>query len=509
MLKEAKNISILIFMIILAFYLPLILTPLFDLDEGAFSEATREMLVGKDYITTYLNGHLRFAKPILIYWCQLLSIKTFGINEFAFRLPSAIAATFWAFGIYFFTKKIKGEKIAFFASIFMILSLQVNIIAKAAIADSLLNLFITCEMFCIYLFYMQNSKKYLYFTYAFMALGFLTKGPIAILIPFVVSFLFFTIKGRFKDWVKSIIDIKGILIFVAISLPWYGAEYWAQGKAFIDGFFLKNNIGRFDSAMQNHKGSIFYFVPVFLLGMMPYTPYALKSVSRIKEYLKSDLELYLYLWFIFVFLFFSLSGTKLPHYIVYGYTPIFILSAICVKFDIKKEWFVYPLLILLVLLFFTPDLGFLFKSFIKDKFTVSVMSNIYESFGLMYRAIIGIMIITLLLLWKKANKYIFLIGIGFIMIITINFAVLPSYGNMMQEPIKKAAILARKRGYKDIIMYNTFTPSFDVYYRGLVKRKSPESGDIVFTKTPDIKKFSQYKILYKKNGFALIKVIKK
>ena len=72
---EKKAIPILLFFILIAFFIPLSLAPLFDLDEGAFSEATREMLVGKDYITTYLNGELRFDKPILIYWFQLLSVK--------------------------------------------------------------------------------------------------------------------------------------------------------------------------------------------------------------------------------------------------------------------------------------------------------------------------------------------------------------------------------------------------------------------------------------------------
>jgi len=156
--KEKKAIPILLFFILIAFFIPLSLAPLFDLDEGAFSEATREMLVGKDYITTYLNGELRFDKPILIYWFQLLSVKTFGLNEFALRFPSAIAGAFWAGGIYLFSKKLFNTKIAFFATLFMISSLQINMIAKASIADSLLNLCIALSMFGIYLFFHNSSN---------------------------------------------------------------------------------------------------------------------------------------------------------------------------------------------------------------------------------------------------------------------------------------------------------------------------------------------------------------
>lgn len=120
MIKTPNYLYLLFGFILISSFIPLGLTPLFDLDEGAFSEATREMLIGKDYITTYLNGELRFDKPILIYWLQLLSVKIFGINEFAFRLPSAIAASLWAIVVYLFTSKFLDKKKGFFAALFLI-----------------------------------------------------------------------------------------------------------------------------------------------------------------------------------------------------------------------------------------------------------------------------------------------------------------------------------------------------------------------------------------------------
>ncbi len=153
----SRYLTIIVAFIAVAFFIPLGVAPLFDLDEGAFSEATREMLVGGDYITTYLNGELRFDKPILIYWLQLLSIKIFGINEFAFRLPSAIAGTLWALATFRFTTKFFNEKVAFFATLLMVSSLQINLIAKASIADALLNLFIALSMFAIYRYYRYDD----------------------------------------------------------------------------------------------------------------------------------------------------------------------------------------------------------------------------------------------------------------------------------------------------------------------------------------------------------------
>jgi len=502
---EKNGVPILLFFIILAFFIPLPLAPLFDLDEGAFSEATREMLVGHDYITTYLNGELRFDKPILIYWFQLLSVKIFGLNEFALRLPSAVSGAFWAGAIYIFTKRVWDSKIAFWATIFMISSLQINMIAKASIADSLLNLFITLSMFGIYLFFQTREKRYIYWTFLFVALGTLTKGPVAIMIPLIVSLILFAIRREFRLWLRMVFNPIGILIFVVVALPWYIAEYMAQGDAFIDGFFLKHNLSRFSSAMEHHKGSIFYFIPVLIVGVMPFTYFAIKAIGKFKSYLKDDLKLYLFIWFAFVFVFFSLSGTKLPHYIIYGYTPLFILSALYID-NFSKKWLLYPLIGFLTLLLFLPDIATLFRDDIRDKLAVVLIDNAYATFDIWYRIyLLALIAFLIFMLIRSIKKESLLLGIALVMVIVVNYIVIPTYGKLMQQPIKEAGLLAKNRRYKDIIMYKVNTPSFNVYYEGLVLKEKPKVGDIVFTKVTKLKDFKAYQRLYRKNGFALIK----
>ncbi len=505
---ERNYITILLFFIAIAFFIPLGFAPLFDLDEGAFSEATREMLVSGDYITTYLNGNLRFDKPILIYWLQLISVKSFGLNEIALRLPSAIASSVWAFSIYFFTKRVIDTKIAFFATIFMVSSLQINIIAKASIADALLNMFIALSMFMLYYYFKYRDKKYIYLTFLFVALGTLTKGPVAIMIPLIVTLIFFTIKGEFKEWLRVIFNPIGILIFIAVALPWYVAEYMAQGEAFIDGFFLKHNLSRFSSPMEHHSGNILYFIPVLIIGVMPFTYFILKAIKSFKNYFRDDLKLYLAIWFAFVFIFFSLSGTKLPHYIIYGYTPIFILGALYIREDFNKKYLIYPLLALLTLLLFLPDIATIFKSDIRDKLAVILIDNAYDSFDIIYRlSIIALIIFSIFLLIKSIKRDYIILGVGFNMVVLVNFIAIPTYGKLMQEPIKEAGLLAKERGYRDIISYKTNNPSFNVYYEGLTLQREPKEGDIVFTKVTKLKDFKKYKILYIKNGFALVKIL--
>lgn len=496
--------------IFLSFFASLSLAPLFDLDEGAFSEATREMLLSHNFITTYLNQDLRFDKPILIYWLQAISVTFFGSNEFAFRLPSAIAATFWALGIYWFVKKYFDEKIAFLSTFFMVTSLQITIIAKAAIADALLNMFIAYSMFFIYIYFESREKKYLYFSFASIAFGFLTKGPVAILIPLATTFIYLLIKKDLKLFFKTVFDIKGILIFSIIALPWYILEFHDQGIKFINGFFLKNNIKRFRAPFEGHHGSLFYYVPIVLIGLLPYTSLFIKALSKIKFWFKNDILLFSSIWFLFVFIFFSLSGTKLPHYVIYGYTPLFFMMALYVK-EIKSNFlYVLPLLTLFLILLFLPEIALLIKPYIKNEFAKVVIESSENYFTFWYRLffLFSILILLYVSFNKQFDKIKSSLILGFLAIIGINFFVIFIYGKIAQEPIKKAAIIAKKNNYENIVMYKINTPSFIVYSHKFVKKRDPKIGDIVLTKVTALKKIKKYKILYKKNGFYLIKVEK-
>jgi 4-amino-4-deoxy-L-arabinose transferase-like glycosyltransferase len=300
----------------------------------------------------------------------------------------------------------------------------------------------------------------------------------------------------------------GILIFLVVALPWYIAEYIAQGELFIDGFFFKHNLSRFSSPMEAHSGSIFYFIPVLIVGMMPFTYFVIKAISRVKSYIKDDLKLYLFIWFAFVFIFFSFSGTKLPHYIIYGYTPMFILSALYIN-NFNKKWLIYPLIGFLILLLFLPDIATILQESIRDKLAVVLIQTAYNTFDIWYRVSIILLIIFLIWVYRKikSNDTILLL-VALSMIIIVNYITIPTYGKLMQQPIKEAGLLAKNRGYKDIISYKVNTPSFNVYYEGLVSKAKPQIGDIVFTKVPKLKDFKAYQTLYRKNGFALIKVEK-
>jgi len=497
---EIKKLKIFLFIaIIINFYIVLGLIPIFNLDEGVFTEATREMLASKDFITTYLNGELRFAKPILIYWLQALSVNFFGLNEFAFRLPSALAATFWALGIYYFAKKIYGEEIGILSAIFMVSSLQISIIGKAAMADSVLNMFIAFSMFSLFLYIKELNKKYLYLAFAFVGAGFLTKGPIAIFIPFTTFFIYQLLKKDLKIFFKSVFDIKGIIIFSVIALPWYILEFKAQGMKFIISFFLKNNISRFDTTLERHGGSVFYYIPVILIGLLPWTTLVIKYFLKLKSIKnKDDFFIFGTIWFFVVFIFFSFSGTKLPHYIIYGYTPLFIFMALMFK-NIKSEFLLsLPFVLFIAILLITP---FIMNNSLNNN--IHIIANIlYPYFNWIYYC--SLIFVLFLSIVKIGNTKKALI-LAFSMIFVINYTAW-IYAHIRAFPLKHLAEYVREHNIKKVIMYKMKTPSFNTYAQMITPMRTPKKGEIAITKIKNLKYLKNFNILKKEGTVVLIKI---
>ena len=130
-------------------------------------------------------------------------------------------------------------------------------------------------------------------------------------------------------------ELRALLLLLAIALPWYVAILLKEGRGFVEGFFLKHNVSRFSGPISGHGGSLLYYFPVVLLLSLPFTALLVPVAQRIRDVWRDDLQTYLLLWFAFVFVFFSLSGTKLPHYLLYGYTGLVLLMALH-GFDVKR-----------------------------------------------------------------------------------------------------------------------------------------------------------------------------
>lgn len=370
--------------------LPLLLrlgaAPLFDVDEGAFSEATREMLASGDFGFTTLNGEPRFDKPILVYWLQAASVALFGLHEFALRLPSALAAWLWALVVVQFARPRLGEKAAWLAGVFTVSSLGVLAIGRAATADGLLNCLLALATLDAWRHLESGSRPALMRMYGWVGLGLLTKGPIAVLVPGAATLLYCLttggFPGRWRDWARSAFDGRGWLLTAVIALPWYAYALHRHGQAFIDGFFVKHNLARYSGALEGHGGSGAYYLVLLPVLLLPWSGLLPLVLARVKTLWAEPLMRFCLLWAGFVIVFFSFSGTKLPHYALYGATPCFLLAARCVaeapRWARALAWAGVLLLLALVMALptlldraVTPDIDPLYQALLGGATTLS------------------------------------------------------------------------------------------------------------------------------------------
>lgn len=507
----------------LAFFWQLGAVPLYDLDEGAFTEATREMIASGDYITPQKDGEPRYDKPVLIYWLQALSARLLGFNELSLRLPSALAATQWVLVLWIFVRERLDAPTATVAGLVMALSLQVSLIAKAAVADALLNLFIALTFFEVYRYYLATGtpgdgtatpgRRFLWRAYLWMGLGFLTKGPVAVFFPLVVSLLFFWSEAALKRWTRALLAPVGWLIFLLVAGPWYLAIYLDDGPGFFQSFFLKHNAGRFGEAMHGHSGFFGYYVVLLPVILLPFSGWLLRLIPRIRATWDDPLDRFLWIWFGVVFVFFSFSGTKLPHYLLYGATPLFILMARHRALLKERSLAWAPPLLFFGLLLALPWVVGQAQSQAHKAHEIAMLEEAITVLDGPYlaavlAATVGVLILAL---WSRPPLWQRLILTGLLQTLVVYGALVPRVLEVMQGPVKEAALLARRLDLPTVV-FRTSMPSFSVYREAVTPDRIPRPGELVFLRVdklpllarelPDLRQ----DLIYRRGPVALVLV---
>jgi 4-amino-4-deoxy-L-arabinose transferase-like glycosyltransferase len=500
--------------VLVGLFLNLGAIPLFDVDEGAFGEATREMLARGDYVSTWLNDQPRFDKPILIYWLQAASVRLLGLNELALRLPSALAATAWIGAIWLFARRFtdhESERGSGHAAAFIAASTAgITVIGRGAIADALLNLFLALSMFDIYRYAVDARPSLRRRAFLWIGLGLLTKGPVALLVPGAASLLAFALQGRMRAWWRAVRDPVGWAILLAVAMPWYLLEYGRRGDAFLAGFFLRHNIERFASPLQGHGGSMLYYLPAVLLLLLPYSGLFLRTLPALRHPRRIravPLDSFLWCWFLFVFVFFSLAGTKLPHYLLYGATPLILLMA-RERAALRSNLLAFlPPLLMLGLIAALPSLLQQLVPGIRNAYVREALGR-PEVFGSAWQPAAAALLaaVCALALWRGAGLWRRLAGAGLLCSLSLGGLLLPALAELQQGPVKEAAQLARRAGW-DVHRWRINVPSFSVY-RGAVTPATPwpGPGQVVLTRSDALPALGPVTLLYRKGGVVLARM---
>ncbi len=519
----ARTQVLLLAALIALVYLPLLgAAPLIDVDEGAFSEATRYMLASGDWMSTTLNGVPRFDKPILIYWVQAISVSLFGVNEFAFRLPSALAALGWCLVVGRFAaahaphvagaaRDHAGDvRAGLLAAWIAATALGVLIIGRAATADALLNLLLACAMADLWRFLATDDKRALWRLYFWVGLGVLTKGPIAILVPAAAAGLYGLTSGMTLRVVRAGFNPVGWAIFIAVVLPWYAYSFAVHGQDFWNGFFVRHNINRFGGTLEGHGGSLFYYVLVLPLIVLPWTGVLVAAVRRIRSDLQQPVRRFLWLWSLFVIGFFSLSGTKLPHYVLYGTTPLFILLAWHARELRRYSWaLIVPTLVLIVLPALPHIVDIAADRLPKRDFYAIQMSEALPLAGAHYFVIaVGALGLWLAFLAGSARSALggaqrLAVGAGLTTVVLVG-AVSPWVGELLAGPVKRAGLKAHGMP-ETVVQWNFHVPSFSVYRQQPTVARPPKAGELAITRADRLPPDAPVDVLYRERGVVLLR----
>ena len=283
-------------------------------DEGRYAEIPREMLELNNYIVPHLNHVRYFEKPPLFYWAVAASYKLFGINEWSFRFVNALSAFLCTLVLYFTSRRWFNERTAILSATILAFSFGFFSMARIVTTDMFFTLWLFASLLCFLGFYKERKAFFIYLFYVFLALATLTKGIVAIILFFITIFIFLIIEKRLA-FLKEIRITKGVVIFGMVVLPWFTTISIKESEFFYF-FVIDQHFLRFLTSKHKRTGSLFYFFPVLLGGMFPWSIFIPRSIIALWK--KSEIRL-LIVWSGIVFLFFSISKSKLPPYIL----PIF------------------------------------------------------------------------------------------------------------------------------------------------------------------------------------------
>jgi len=519
---------------------------LFDWDEINFAESAREMLVTRDFLTVQIDFKPFWEKPPLFIWFQVLSMKLFGINEFAARFPNAICGIATVLSLYNHGKKLFDSKFGFTWVLMYCCSILPFLYFKSGIIDPWFNLFIFNGIaFFVYYIYELSQKtgnvkqlKFLIISACFIGLAVLTKGPVAFLV-FSLCLAIFLFLIRFRMQIKPLHVIIYLLTFCLVGGLWFIVQ-WMSGHGEVIMRFIDYQISLFTTKVADHGGFLLYHFVVLLMGVFPASIFALPLI--LKHLPANPLQVLFQRWMIVLFwtvlILFTIVKTKIVHYSSLCYFPITFLAALYIYSVEKdawqpKKWIRTLQLIIgglialaaIALPFFAMNIRYILdKGWVDDQFAAGNMKAVVHWTGM--EASGGIILLAGLLFFGiKAARNTFLANrilliSSLVCVILLTMMVTPRIeGYSQRAAIEFYKDHAGKNDYVYPLDYFSYAPLFygqrqppanpKVYdYEWLLTGTLDKDAYFV-VKISDLesnlKKYPSLEVLYEKNGFVFLK----
>jgi 4-amino-4-deoxy-L-arabinose transferase-like glycosyltransferase len=311
---------------------------LWDVDEGRNSTCSHEMMESGNWVVPTFNGNLRVDKPALLYWCQIAAYRLFGLNEFAARLPSALAALGAILLAYELGRSLFGKTTGLLTGLIIASTPMLCGAARFANPDALLHFFTLLTLLIFWIGHRRPSSLWWLGLGAAAGMGMLAKGPVGLILPVAVALVFLVWDGN----ARMLFDRRlgwAVLAWCLIGLPWYVWVGVDTKGEFLRGFLLRHNAERFGDAMEGHSGSPLYYPAVLIIGAAPWSFFVAAGIGcavlrrfrsapeSAPQKIEASAYRFLISWIATYVLFFTLAATKLPNYVLPVIAPCAALAA--------------------------------------------------------------------------------------------------------------------------------------------------------------------------------------
>jgi|CXWL01.1.fsa_nt_gi 4-amino-4-deoxy-L-arabinose transferase-like glycosyltransferase len=295
-------------------------------DEGRYAEIPREMVASGDWTTPRLNDIKYFEKPPLQYWATAAAYEVFGEHQWTSRLWAGLTGFFGIFLVRFVGMRLFGREAAAYAAMLLGSSLLYVLIGHVNTLDMGVTFFISLGIFAFLIAQNEGETKsqrnWMLWAWAGMALAVLSKGLMGLILPGTAIFIYCIVQRDFSV-LKRMHWLSGLAVFFLISAPWFYFVMKANPE-FFDKFFIYEHFTRFTTKQHGRYQPWYYFVPILLSGMLPWTLLMLDTLWRtwrtnVLPAKVFNAARFLLIWSVFIYLFFTASGSKLPSYLL----PIF------------------------------------------------------------------------------------------------------------------------------------------------------------------------------------------
>lgn len=511
---------------------------LFDWDEINFAESAREMIITGDYQTVRINFLPFWEKPPLFIWMQVLSMKIFGINEFAARFPNAICGIATLLTLFNIGRRLRDNRFGVIWVLAFAGSVLPFVYFKSGIIDPWFNLFIFLGVYYLMRYsFPENRKKIQNITLSatFAGLAVLTKGPVGFLMVALTGGIYL-LTIRFKIKVKIYEVISYFVVLALVGGFWFIIQI-LNGNYDIMIDFIEYQIRLFQTKGAGHGGFFGYHFVVILFGVFPTSILALKSfrAENIHDALYKLMKKWMIIMFWVVLILFTIVKTKIIHYSSLAYFPITFLAAnyVANAFEKKYTWNKWQstLIIFITVLLALPTFSLQFvdkykhdiiaKNWIKDEFTAANLSaeGNWTGFEFLTGLLFLLAVILIFVIVKKEQvlkRAVLLWSTTLLFTFSVLLFIVPKVEKYSQGALIE--YFESTQG-KDVYVKNMYFKSYATYFYGKSQMHQNEkfydenwllTGDIdkdvyfvaKIHRAYRLEEYSELKKVGEKNGFA-------